>query len=74
LQPKNIFHSLLLGFIFAGIFSGGVYVYAIFTHPASYRAGGVGSESRYITKINQAFERTMKGDVKYRFVIDCTKF
>jgi rhamnogalacturonan endolyase len=34
----------------------GVYVYAIFTHPASYRAGGVGSESRYITKINQAFD------------------
>ncbi|MGD1084443.1 MAG: polysaccharide lyase family protein [Verrucomicrobiota bacterium] len=33
----------------------GVYVYAIFTHPASYRAGGVGSESRYITKINQTF-------------------
>jgi len=34
----------------------GVYVYAIFTHPADYRAGGVGSESRYITKINQAFD------------------
>ncbi len=34
----------------------GVYVYAVFTHPASYRAGGVGSESRYITKINQAFD------------------
>jgi rhamnogalacturonan endolyase len=33
----------------------GVYVYAIYTHPASYRAGGVGSESRYITKINQNF-------------------
>jgi rhamnogalacturonan endolyase len=33
----------------------GVYVYAIFSHPASYRAGGVGSESRYITKINQNF-------------------
>ena len=34
----------------------GVYVYAIFSHPASYRAGGVGSESRYITKINQTFD------------------
>jgi len=34
----------------------GIYVYAIFTHPASYPAGGVGSESRYITKINQAFD------------------
>jgi rhamnogalacturonan endolyase len=34
----------------------GVYVYAIYSHPASYRAGGVGSESRYITKINQAFD------------------
>ena len=33
----------------------GVYVYAIFTHPAAYRAGGVGSESRYITKISQTF-------------------
>jgi rhamnogalacturonan endolyase len=33
----------------------GVYVYAIFSHPAAYRAGGVGSESRYITKINQTF-------------------
>ena len=34
----------------------GVYVYAIYSHPASYRAGGVGSESRYITKINQTFD------------------
>jgi rhamnogalacturonan endolyase len=34
----------------------GVYVYAIFSHPASYRAGGVGSESRYITKISQTFD------------------
>jgi rhamnogalacturonan endolyase len=34
----------------------GVYVYAIFSHPASYRAGGVGSESRYLTKVNQAFD------------------
>jgi uncharacterized zinc-type alcohol dehydrogenase-like protein len=25
-------------------------------------------------KINEAYERTLKGDVKYRFVIDCTKF
>ena len=25
-------------------------------------------------KINEAFARTVKGDVKYRFVIDCTKF
>jgi rhamnogalacturonan endolyase len=33
----------------------GVYVYAIYSHPAAYRAGGVGSESRYITKINQTF-------------------
>lgn len=22
----------------------------------------------------QAYERTLKGDVKYRFVIDCSKF
>jgi len=34
----------------------GIYVYAIFTHPAGYRAGGVGSESRYITKISQDFD------------------
>ena len=34
----------------------GIYVYAIFTHPASYRAGGVGSESRYITRLNQTFD------------------
>jgi rhamnogalacturonan endolyase len=34
----------------------GIYVYAVFSHPASYRAGGVGSESRYITKINQTFD------------------
>ncbi len=25
-------------------------------------------------RINEAFERTLKGDVKYRFVIDCGKF
>jgi uncharacterized zinc-type alcohol dehydrogenase-like protein len=25
-------------------------------------------------QINEAFERTVRGDVKYRFVIDCTKF
>jgi uncharacterized zinc-type alcohol dehydrogenase-like protein len=24
-------------------------------------------------EINEAYERTLKGDVKYRFVIDCTK-
>jgi uncharacterized zinc-type alcohol dehydrogenase-like protein len=24
--------------------------------------------------VNDAYERTLKGDVKYRFVIDCTKF
>jgi rhamnogalacturonan endolyase len=34
----------------------GVYVYAIYSHPAAYRAGGVGSESRYLTKINQTFD------------------
>ncbi len=33
----------------------GIYAYAIFTHPAAYRAGGVGSESRYITKVSQTF-------------------
>jgi len=25
-------------------------------------------------QINAAFERTVRGDVTYRFVIDCTKF
>jgi len=34
----------------------GIYVYATYTHPASYRQGGVGPESRYITKLNQAFD------------------
>jgi rhamnogalacturonan endolyase len=34
----------------------GVYTYAIYNHPASYRAGGVGPESRYITKLNQTFD------------------
>ena len=34
----------------------GIYVYAIYSHPASYRAGGVGPESRYITKLNQTFD------------------
>ena len=34
----------------------GIYVYAIFTHPPNYRAGGVGSESRYITRLNQTFD------------------
>jgi rhamnogalacturonan endolyase len=34
----------------------GIYVYAIFSHQAGYRASGVGAESRYITKINQDFD------------------
>jgi rhamnogalacturonan endolyase len=34
----------------------GVYTYAIYSHPAAYRAGGMGPESRYITKINQSFD------------------
>jgi uncharacterized zinc-type alcohol dehydrogenase-like protein len=25
-------------------------------------------------RINDAYERTLKGDVKYRFVVDCSKF
>ncbi len=34
----------------------GIYTYGIFTHPAAYRAGGVGAESRYITRLNQTFD------------------
>jgi rhamnogalacturonan endolyase len=34
----------------------GIYVYAIFTHPPSYRAGGVGAESCYITRLSQSFD------------------
>jgi len=34
----------------------GIYVYAIFNHPSSYREGGVGAESRYITRLNQTFD------------------
>lgn len=34
----------------------GIYTYAIYTHPASYRSSGVGPESRYITRLNQTFD------------------
>jgi rhamnogalacturonan endolyase len=34
----------------------GIYVYAVFNHPPNYRASGVGSESRYITRLNQTFD------------------
>jgi rhamnogalacturonan endolyase len=34
----------------------GIYVYAIYSHPSSYPPGGVGPESRYITKLNQSFD------------------
>ncbi len=34
----------------------GIYTYAIYSHPAGYRAGSVGPESRYITRINQIFD------------------
>ena len=37
---------------------------------------GITSEIELIAPdgINEAYERTLQGDVKYRFVIDCTKF
>ena len=37
---------------------------------------GITSDIEKVTpdRINEAFERTLKGDVKYRFVIDCGKF
>ncbi len=37
---------------------------------------GITSDIELVTpsQINDAFERTVAGDVKYRFVIDCTKF
>lgn len=34
----------------------GIYVYAIFHHPASYPAAGTGAEDRYITRLNQSFD------------------
>ena len=34
----------------------GIYVYAIYDHPASYPAGGTGPEDRYITRLNQGFD------------------
>jgi rhamnogalacturonan endolyase len=34
----------------------GIYVYAIFNHPASYPAAGTGAEDRYITRLNQSFD------------------
>jgi uncharacterized zinc-type alcohol dehydrogenase-like protein len=39
-------------------------------------AHGITSDIEMITpnRINEAFERTVNGDVKYRFVIDCAKF
>lgn len=37
---------------------------------------GIASDIEMIApdQINEAYERTVKGDVKYRFVIDCSKF
>ena len=37
---------------------------------------GITSDIEMITpdRINEAYEHTLKGDVKYRFVIDCSKF
>ena len=34
----------------------GIYVYAIYDHPASYPAGGTGAEDRYITRLSQRFD------------------
>ncbi len=34
----------------------GVYTYAIYTHPAAYRAGGDGPEDRFIARVNQTFD------------------
>jgi rhamnogalacturonan endolyase len=34
----------------------GLYVYAIYTHPPNYPAGGVGGESRFIARLNQTFD------------------
>lgn len=35
---------------------GGIYVYSILSHPASYPAAGVGAEDRYITRLSQDFD------------------
>jgi uncharacterized zinc-type alcohol dehydrogenase-like protein len=39
-------------------------------------AHGIGSDIEQIepNQINEAYERALRGDVKYRFVIDCSKF
>ena len=34
----------------------GIYVYAVFTHGPNYPPGGVGGESRYITRLSQTFD------------------
>jgi rhamnogalacturonan endolyase len=34
----------------------GIYVYAIWDHPASYPAGGTGAEDRYITRLSHDFD------------------
>jgi alcohol dehydrogenase (NADP+) len=46
---------------------------AMFDHCGKH---GITSDIELTTPegINQAFDRTLKSDVKYRFVIDCTKF
>lgn len=34
----------------------GIYVYAIYDHPASYPAGGTGAEDRFITRLSRSFD------------------
>ncbi len=34
----------------------GIYVYAIYDHPASYPAGGTGAEDRFITRLSRTFD------------------
>lgn len=48
----------------------GVYTYAIYTHPASYPAAGVGAEDRFIDKISQRFNWITVD--KYRNMLEAT--
>ena len=34
----------------------GIYIYAVWRHPASYPAAGTGAEDRYITRLKQEFD------------------
>ena len=62
-------HRKIMGSLVGGIPE----TQAMLDHCAKH---GIASDIEMITpnRINEAFERAINGDVKYRFVIDCSKF